>query len=125
MEALAVLPVFFKLAGRRAVLAGGSDAAAWKAELLSAAGADVDVYASEISQEMREVAGNPPGGIIRLIERDWQTDDLSGAAIAIGAISDQQEGLAFANAARLHGVPVNVVDRPELCQFQFGSIVNR
>ncbi|MGE0052958.1 MAG: siroheme synthase CysG [Hyphomicrobium sp.] len=125
MDALAVLPVFFKLAGRRAVLAGGSDAAAWKAELLSAAGADVDVYASEMSREMREAAGSPPGGTIRLIERDWQTDDLSGAAIAVGAISDQQEGLAFANAARLHGVPVNVVDRPELCQFQFGSIVNR
>lgn len=125
MEALAVLPVFYKLAGRRAVLAGGSEAAAWKAELLSAAGAEVHVYASELSSEMRAVAETPPSGAIHLVERDWVTDDLGGAAIAIGAIADAQEGLAFANAARLHGVPVNVVDRPELCQFQFGSIVNR
>ena len=46
MEPLARLPVFFALAGKRAVIAGGSAAAAWKAELLAAAGASVDVYAA-------------------------------------------------------------------------------
>ncbi|MFZ1949016.1 MAG: uroporphyrinogen-III C-methyltransferase, partial [Pseudolabrys sp.] len=39
MQALARLPVFLALDGKRAVLAGGSPAAAWKAELLSACGA--------------------------------------------------------------------------------------
>lgn len=125
MDALAVLPVFLKLAGRRAVLAGGSEPAAWKAELLSAAGADVDVYAAEPSDEMRGVANEPPRGPIRIIERAWQAEDLTGAAIAIGAITDDREGAAFFDAAKAAGVPVNVVDRPELCQFQFGSIVNR
>ena len=47
MDALARLPVFFALAGKRVVVAGGSAAAAWKAELLAAAGANVDVYAAE------------------------------------------------------------------------------
>ena len=42
---LAKLPVFFGLSGRRVILAGGSEAAAWKAELLAAAGAKVEVYA--------------------------------------------------------------------------------
>ena len=46
MAPLARLPVFFALDGKRAVVAGGTPAAAWKAELLSAAGAAVDVYAS-------------------------------------------------------------------------------
>ena len=45
METLARLPVFYALTGKRAVVAGGSAAAAWKAELLAAAGATVDVYA--------------------------------------------------------------------------------
>ena len=39
MEPLARLPVFFALTGKRAVVAGNSAAVAWKAELLSAAGA--------------------------------------------------------------------------------------
>ena len=41
MEPLSRLPVFYALAGKRVVLAGGTPAAAWKAELLSAAGAEV------------------------------------------------------------------------------------
>lgn len=125
MEPLATLPVFYKLGGRRALLAGGSEAAAWKAELLSAAGAEVDVYALDASEEMQAVAAAPPLGAIRIHARSWQPDDLEGAAIAIGAITEDAEGEAFAAAARRHGVPVNVVDRPHLCQFQFGSIVNR
>jgi len=34
MEPLSRLPVFYALAGKRVVLAGGTPAAAWKAELL-------------------------------------------------------------------------------------------
>ena len=49
---LAKLPVFFDLHGKRAVLIGGSPGAAWKAELLAAAGAHVNVYATEICPEM-------------------------------------------------------------------------
>jgi uroporphyrin-III C-methyltransferase/precorrin-2 dehydrogenase/sirohydrochlorin ferrochelatase len=41
MDPLARLPVFLALKDKRALLAGGSAAAAWKAELLSAAGARV------------------------------------------------------------------------------------
>ncbi len=41
---LAKLPVFWSLQGKRAVIAGGSDGAAWKAELLQACGAMVELY---------------------------------------------------------------------------------
>ena len=44
MAALAVLPVFFDLQGRRVVVAGAGDAVVWKAELVAAAGADVEVF---------------------------------------------------------------------------------
>jgi hypothetical protein len=50
---LATLPVFFKLQDRMAVVAGGGDGAAWKAELLAAAGARVGVYAREAGPRMR------------------------------------------------------------------------
>ena len=35
MAPLAKLPVFWSLAGQRVIVAGGSDACAWKAELLA------------------------------------------------------------------------------------------
>jgi uroporphyrin-III C-methyltransferase/precorrin-2 dehydrogenase/sirohydrochlorin ferrochelatase len=125
MEPLARLPVFFALGGRRVVLVGGAAGAAWKAELLAASGARVDVFAAEPSDEMLNVAGDPPAGEIHLRYRTWHERDLAGAALAIGDIEDEAEAAAFAAACRAHGVVVNVIDKPAFCDFSFGSIVNR
>ena len=125
MEPLATLPVFLKLNGKRAVLVGGTEPAAWKAELLAAAGAHVDVYAENFAEEFAHLVVNPPAGQVTLHTRCWQPGDLNGAAIAVGAITGDEEAEAFVAAARVAGVPVNVVDRPQFCAFQFGAIVNR
>ena len=125
MEPLARLPVFLALDNKRAVLAGGSAAAAWKAELLSAAGARVDVYAAEVSDEMAAIVANPPRGVIMVRKRAWSAADLAGAVVAIGAFEEDASAADFAAAARSAGVPVNVIDRPAFCDFAFGAIVNR
>lgn len=125
MDALATLPVFFKLSERRAVLVGGSEPALWKAELLAAAGANVDVYSEHFAHGFEDLARQPPAGCITLHARRWENADLADAAIAIGAITDDAEAASFVAAARASGVPVNVIDRPEFCAFQFGAIVNR
>lgn len=125
MEPLARLPVFFALAGKRVVVAGGTPAAAWKAELLSAAGAQVDVFSDEMSNEMVALAVDAPGGAIVLNRRAWTHGDLAGAGLAIGTLGSDEEDLRFATAARAAGVPVNVIDKPAFCDFSFGSIVNR
>ena len=120
MEALASLPLFFKLAGARALVAGGGDGAAWKAELLAAAGAQVDVYAADAGAAMREL-----GDTVTLYARAWTPADLEGAALAIGDCADAGEARAFRAAAKAAGAPVNVIDKPDYCDFQFGAIVNR
>jgi uroporphyrin-III C-methyltransferase/precorrin-2 dehydrogenase/sirohydrochlorin ferrochelatase len=125
MEPLARLPVFLALEGRRALIAGGTPPAAWKAELLSAAGAEIDVYAAEPSDEMVELAAQPPRGRIAIHRRSWEADDLADAAIAVGAFDDETDAAHFAIAARAAGVPVNVIDKPRYCDFAFGAIVNR
>jgi len=122
MEPLARLPVFYALTTKRAVVAGGNAAAAWKAELLAAAGAQVDVYAAETSEEMREIAAQ---NMITIHARAITPHDLSGAAMAIGTFEDDGDAAAFAAQARTAGVPVNVIDKPQYCDFAFGSIVNR
>src|SRR5436853_7830890 len=85
MAPLARLPLFFALEGRRAVVAGGTPAAAWKAELLSAAGAGVEVYAWEPCEELLALAAEPPRGSIVIHRRAWTIDDIRGAAVAVGA----------------------------------------
>src|SRR5689334_11507521 len=123
MEALARLPVFFALAGRRAIVAGGDAAAAWKAELLAAAGAAVDVFATDVSEEMAQRGADLP--LVRLHRRPVEANDLRDAALAVGAFEDDAAAAAFAALARRAGVPVNVIDKPAFCDFSFGAIVNR
>ena len=126
MEPIAVLPVFFKLAGKRAVLAGGSLPAVWKAELLAASGAAVAIFAQDPCDELLALVADPPrSGTLTLIRRTWAPHDLAGASIAIGAIEEAEEAETFRQAARDHGVPVNVIDKPAFCDFQFGTIVSR
>jgi uroporphyrin-III C-methyltransferase/precorrin-2 dehydrogenase/sirohydrochlorin ferrochelatase len=122
---LSRLPVFYGLEGKRVAVAGGNPAAAWKVELLSAAGAQVDVYSAEFSDEILRVAIDPPGGAIALNKRAWTANDLRGAVMAVGSFDDDSEAETFAEAARKLGVPVNVIDRPAFCDFSFGAIVNR
>src|SRR5690349_16739951 len=109
METLARLPVFYALAGKRAVVAGGSAAAAWKAELLAAAGAAVEVFATEPGDEMRELAAQAG---LAIHARAIEGADLTGAAMAIGAFEDDAAAATFAALARDAGVPVNVIDKP-------------
>jgi uroporphyrin-III C-methyltransferase/precorrin-2 dehydrogenase/sirohydrochlorin ferrochelatase len=125
IDRLATLPLFHKLEGRKVVLAGGSEGALWKAELIAAAGADLHVFAGDAADRFTAFAHEPPAGHVTVVARHWQPDDLADAALAIGDIDDLAEARAFAAAARQLGVPVNVVDKPEFCDFAFGSLVNR
>ncbi|MFN4090754.1 MAG: siroheme synthase CysG [Alphaproteobacteria bacterium] len=126
LGALAKLPVFFDLAGRPAVVVGGGAAATWKAELLAAAGAAVRVHACDPEPEMEALAARgAAAGAIVLHRSPWTPAALAGAALAVAEMSDPTEAAAFAAAARAAGVPVNIVDEPALCDFQFGAIVNR
>jgi uroporphyrin-III C-methyltransferase / precorrin-2 dehydrogenase / sirohydrochlorin ferrochelatase len=125
MSPLASVPLFFKLQGKRVVIAGGNGAAAWKAELLSAAGAMVEVWAPEPCAEMRALAADPPGGPVVLEAKAWDGANLAGAALVVGAADDDAEARRLVSAAHRAGVPLNVIDRPAFCTFRFGAIVNR
>ena len=104
IEPLAVLPVFVSLRDRATLVVGSSAAAVWKRELLAAAGARLRIVAD---------AGA------------WRESDIAGVALAVADFEDMAEAARFAAAARRAGVPYNVIDKPELCSFQFGAIVNR
>ena len=122
---LSRLPAFFDLKGKRVIVAGGSDAAAWKVELLSAAGARVEVFAAIPGDPLLALAITPPDGAVSLHRRSWSASDLRGAAIAVADCPDDKAAAQFAAAARSAGVPVNVIDRPAFCDFSFGAIINR
>ena len=89
------LPVFLNLSGRTVVLVGEGEAADAKARLIARAGG-------------RVVAA-------------WE----DGAALAFVALDDAAEARTAAEALRARGLLVNVVDRPELCDFTTPAIIDR
>lgn len=119
---LSVLPVFLNLQDRPVLIGGGSDAAAWKAELMAAAGARVTVCAPEAGEEMQRVACERNG--VQIEARGWRDDDFEGCAMALGDPAECDAG-AFVAAARRAAVPVNMIDDAGHSDFTFGSIVNR
>jgi len=89
------LPIFLNLAGQRVILIGDGAAAEAKARLVARAGA--------------VIVG---------------CDD-SAARIAFVALDDADACAAAAAQLRARGLLVNVVDRPELCDFTTPAIVDR
>jgi uroporphyrin-III C-methyltransferase / precorrin-2 dehydrogenase / sirohydrochlorin ferrochelatase len=122
MNPLPNLPLFLKLGGRRAVLAGNGEPAAWKAELLAAAGADLKIFAPEPAAKLFEAAERAG---VAINPRAWTPADLEGALLAVAEAEDDTEAARFRDAARAAGAVVNVIDRPEFCDVSFGSIVER
>ncbi|WP_426230474.1 siroheme synthase CysG [Pararhizobium sp. DWP3-4] len=128
MAPLAKLPVFWALDGKRVLVAGGSDAAAWKAELLAACGAEIHVYAEDLSETFSTlIAQGSESENGRFVHHghEWNAAAFDDTAIAIADCEDGEAAAAFFDAACKAGVPVNVIDKPRYCQFQFGAIVNR
>jgi uroporphyrin-III C-methyltransferase / precorrin-2 dehydrogenase / sirohydrochlorin ferrochelatase len=97
------LPLFFDLAGRRVVVVGEGAAADRRADLVRSAGADVQ----------------------RIVSPTVQASDFRGATAAFIATGDADRDAAAQRAAKSIGVPVNVADRPALCDFILPAIVDR
>ncbi len=116
------LPIFLDIRGRRVIVAGGGTAAARKAEAALRAGAEVTVFAAALGDDFREIAEWPG---FRHETRAVNGTDFAGAALAYGAQEDAETDAATARMARAAGVLVNVVDRPEHCDFTTPAILDR
>jgi len=119
---LAVFPAFHKVAGRRVVVVGGGPQAAAKIRLLSETKAEIVVFAPSLDKET--------GADLIAAHGDWRgalpsAADLSGAALVFVATGSEEGDREIWSLAREAGVPINVVDRPELCDFYTPAIVNR
>jgi uroporphyrin-III C-methyltransferase/precorrin-2 dehydrogenase/sirohydrochlorin ferrochelatase len=64
-------------------------------------------------------------GSVRLIPMRWSADAFAGAAVIVADAATRAEALEICTAAGTAGIPLNVIDQPEFCGFQFGAIVNR
>ena len=97
-------PAFFPLAGRTVVIAGSGEPAEAKVRLF---------------------AGSP--AVLRRVDGEaaLRPEAYAGAILAFVASADEAFAQSAAAAARAAHVPVNVVDRPQLCDFTTPAVIDR
>ena len=59
---------------------------------------------------------------VTVVKRCYQTRDLNGIKLVIAATNDNKINQKIFEDANKRGLPVNVVDQPELCSFYMGSV---
>lgn len=97
-------PAYFPLAGKRVVIVGEGEGAEAKARLFAGSPAVVDRLPATAGADARAYIG---------------------AVLAFVATPDDQAAEAASRAARAAGVPVNVVDRPQLSDFVTPAVIDR
>ncbi|MFT4873515.1 siroheme synthase CysG [Congregibacter sp.] len=116
------LPINLRLRDQPVVLVGAGVVAARKARFLLGAGAQLTVIAPEQDSQFRALADEQP---VTWHAREYVRGDLAGAIMVIAATPDRTVNEAVHAEATARGIPVNVVDSPDLCSFIFPAIVDR
>jgi uroporphyrin-III C-methyltransferase / precorrin-2 dehydrogenase / sirohydrochlorin ferrochelatase len=117
MGALNTFPLSYKVEGQRIVIVGGGEEALSKARLATKTTALVVIVSRTIEADFSALP-------VTVLNRAFETSDLDGAALCFVA-DHGPDGHAAKLAARARGVPLNVVDVPEECDFYTPSIVDR
>ncbi len=120
---LDAFPVFMRVKNRVCVIVGGGAQAFARARLLSQSSGDLVVVAEAMDYDFAEwLAGR---GDIRYAVGPFRPALLDGAALVFAASGNEAADRAVVRAARAARIPVNAVDRPELCDFYVPALVNR
>ncbi len=115
-------PAFLRLAGRACLVVGGGEVGTQKVSALASAGAAVTVVSSLLSSELEAAAAQ---GLITLHRRAYRQGDVHGFFVIVAATNDVAVQNQIAEDARAAGILINVVDRPELCDFIVPSILEQ
>lgn len=116
------LPLFLDVRGRTCALVGGNASAARKAELLLRAGAQLRVLAPELDPALARWTRE---GRVSHRRGPLDASFFAQCCLAIVAVEDEPLARAAAQLAQAQGIPVNTVDRPQLCTCIMPAIVDR
>lgn len=114
-------PLFVSLKDKKAVIIGGGAVAYRRAAALIDFKIRIKVIAPEICMELEELAEREG---IRLVQREYEREDLEGAYIAVAASSDRQVNRRIGRQAQEAGIFVSVADCKEECNFYFPGLVH-
>ena len=115
-------PILLNVLGRKCLVIGGGNVSLRKVKTLLEHGANVEVVSPVLCPELNQLAAE---GAIRVIQRDYNSEDLQHAFISIAATDDTKTNERIASEARRRGILTNVVDDPKNSDFIVPSCFER
>jgi precorrin-2 dehydrogenase/sirohydrochlorin ferrochelatase len=115
-------PAFLDLRGRRCLVVGGGEIGERKTHALLDCGARVTIVSPSVTTRLAALAASG-----RLVHRarPFRRSDPRGCALAVAATGDPRVDRVVAAAARRWRALVNVVDRPQHCDFIVPAVLRR
>lgn len=120
-----LFPIFVKLETLHLVIVGGGYVGQEKlqAVLSNSPATTITIVALHISDAIKELAKQYPN--ISLKEKRYEAADIAGADLVIAGLNDAAVSEQVVNDARQNKILVNAADKPGLCDFYLGSIVQK
>ncbi|MGO0060189.1 precorrin-2 dehydrogenase/sirohydrochlorin ferrochelatase family protein [Brevibacillus fluminis] len=115
-------PIVIDIHEKKCLVVGGGEVATRKVESLLQAGAEVTVISPEAGDSIREWAQD---GRLHWRNEVFSENDVTEFAFVIAATNQSEVNYAVYEAVRQSGGWVNIVDRPDLCNFILPSVVKR
>jgi len=116
------LPIFLNIRNRACLVVGGGSVAERKVSLLLDADADITIVSLSLCDSLQGLLDE---GRLAFRPGEFSENDLDGKALVIAATDDRQVNEKISALANEKGIPVNVVDNPDLCSFIMPSIIDR
>ncbi len=115
-------PLFFHLEGRPCLVVGGGDVALRKVRQLLEAKAQVTVIGLDFNPQLADLGSLET---CRLLKRAYASPEAADYRLVIATTDDPKVNLQIYRDCEDHGVPVNVVDQPELCSVIFPAVIRK
>lgn len=112
------LPLFFK-SGFPCLVVGGGNVASHKVRILLDAQCRITLVAPQVSAA---IAGEVKKKSLCWLEREYAEGDCAGYQLVIAATPAREINRLVSEEARKQGIPINVVDDPELSTVIFPAI---
>ena len=120
-----LFPIFLKLETLSLLIVGGGNVAIEKLTVVlkNSPQTKIKLVAKEIREEIMELVKVHTN--LNLIQKEFEADDIEGVDLVIAAVNDFALSHSIQQCAHAKGKLINVADKPDLCDFYLGSIVQK
>jgi siroheme synthase-like protein len=115
-------PIFLDITGKDCLIVGGGLVAERKAVMLLKFDASVRVISPKVTKKLARLAET---GRISVVLREYTSGDHTGTAVIFACTDIRETNRLIREDAARERIPVNVVDKPEECDFIVPSIIRK